>query len=391
MTARPTPTRWLLHFSIPSKPAKPQKEAIKFMTETTQFLVRHGVPLVFGAVFLEQMGLPLPAVPWLLAVGALAAEGKISLSQGIAVTVVACLVADSFWFYLGRLRGNRVLGLLCRISLEPDSCVRRTQNVFTRYGMRGVVVAKFLPGMSMIAPPLAGMSGIGIGRFLLYDAVGSSLYGICFIFVGYFFSAQIQQIAAALASVGGGAIGLLAGLVVLYIAYKLWQRRRLLRELRMARITVEELRRKLDDGENPVILDLRSAEELQQDPSVIAGAIHTHLDEIEKGQHEFPHDRDIVIYCSCPNEESSARVALLLQRKGFTRVRPLLGGIDAWRKSNYPLAPRTVTVATTIDSGRSPSLIATPGPAVVATEIQTKARESDARDENHSSANAPEN
>src|SRR5690242_13561970 len=141
------------------------------MSQTTQFLINHGLPLVFAAVFVEQMGLPLPALPWLLAAGALSAAGKFNLLLGLAATLFACLAADAFWFYLGRYRGNQVLALLCRISLEPDSCVRRTQNVFTKYGLRGVLVAKFLPGMSTVAPPLAGMYGIGAGRFLFVDGV----------------------------------------------------------------------------------------------------------------------------------------------------------------------------------------------------------------------------
>ena len=346
------------------------------MTETSQFLVNHGLPLVFGAVFLEQMGLPLPAPPWLLAAGALSASGKFGLLSGIVVTVAACLVADSIWFYLGRFRGNRVLGLLCRISLEPDSCVRRTQNVFTRYGLRGVVVAKFLPGMSTIAPPLAGMSGISAGRFLMYDGLGSLLYGLCFILLGYFFSAQIQQIGAALASVGGRAAGFIVGLAALYAAWKYWQRQRLLRELHMARITADELRRKLEAGENPVILDLRSSAELQQDPSVIQGAIQTGLDEIEKQHHAFPRDRDIVVYCSCPNEESSARVALMLQRKGFAHVRPLLGGIEAWRKLNYPVEVRsTATAAITVLVGEaSTSADAGPGRSSERPDIEPRPR-----------------
>ena len=145
------------------------------MTDTTQFLVKHGLPLVFVAVFLEQMGLPLPVVPWLLAAGALAAMGKFSLFLGLGIAVLACLIADSFWFYLGRYRGHRVLGLLCRISLEPDSCVRRTQNVFTRYGLRGLVVSKFVPGLGTVAPPLAGLAGVTLSRFLLADGLGSVL------------------------------------------------------------------------------------------------------------------------------------------------------------------------------------------------------------------------
>src|SRR5213592_1280485 len=157
------------------------------MNETSQFLIRHGQPLVFAAVLIEQLGVPIPAVPLLLAVGALSALGKFSLGVGIVVTMIACLIADALWFYLGRYRGNQVLGFLCRIALEPDSCVRRTQNVFTRYGMRGVVVAKFVPGMSTVAPPLAGMAGVSAGRFFLFDGLGSLLYGGSLLCLGYVF------------------------------------------------------------------------------------------------------------------------------------------------------------------------------------------------------------
>src|ERR1022692_1177077 len=151
------------------------------MNEATLFLIRYGPLLVFTVVFLDQMGVPLPAVPWLLAAGALSATGQFSLLLWLGITVLACLIADLIWFYLGRHRGHRVLGLLCRISLEPDSCVRRTQNMYARYGLRGVVVAKFLPGLSTVVPPLAGMAGVSAGRFLSVDAVGSLLYGGCFI------------------------------------------------------------------------------------------------------------------------------------------------------------------------------------------------------------------
>jgi membrane protein DedA with SNARE-associated domain/rhodanese-related sulfurtransferase len=309
------------------------------MTDTTQFLVNHGAPLVFVAVFLEQIGLPLPVVPLLLAAGALSATGRFSPLLGLGITVLACLIADTCWFYLGRYRGHRVLGLLCRISLEPDSCVRRTQNVFTRYGLRGLVIAKFVPGLGTVAPPLAGMAGVNVGRFLLADGLGSVLYGGGFIYLGYLFSNQIQQIGAALASVGGNLLSLVIGLGAIYIGFKYLQRQRILRELRMARISVTELRRKQDAGEEVVIIDLRPGAELTLDPYLIPGSVHLAVDEVEHRYHEIPRDREVIVYCSCPNEEGSARVALLLHRKGITRVRPLLGGIDAWRELNYPVEP----------------------------------------------------
>jgi membrane protein DedA with SNARE-associated domain/rhodanese-related sulfurtransferase len=323
------------------------------MTHPTEFLIAHGLPLVFGVVFLEQMGLPIPSLPLLLAAGAISATGQFGMLMGLAVTVLACLLADAFWFYLGRARGHQVLSLLCRISMEPDSCVRRTQNMFTRYGLRGVLLAKFVPGLSTIAPPLAGMTGVTATRFLLVDGLGSALYGGCFILLGYFFSSQVEQILAALSGVGGGALGLIAAAFALYIAHKYWQRQRLLRELRMARITVEELHRKQEAGEELIILDLRSRGELDLDPAIIRGARHVPVDQIEMDPHAIPRDREVIVYCSCPNEVTSARVALALQRKGFTRVRPLLGGIDAWREQDYPTERRSSDAASPVERLRS--------------------------------------
>src|SRR5262245_29488996 len=270
--------------------------------DINQFLANYGLPLMFGAVFVEQIGIPLPAAPWLLAVGALSATGEYSPLLAIGLTMVACLVPDVIWFYLGRYRGNRVLGFLCRISLEPDSCVRRTENMFTRYGLRSLLVAKFLPGfLSTVAPPLAGMSKMSFARFLLFDGIGSLLYAVCFIFLGYFFTSQIQQITDAMASIGGKALGLLGVLLGGYIWIKFWQRQRILRELRMARITVSDLRRKQEAGEQLTILDLRSSAALEENPAIIPGAIHTSLEQIRSGNHQFPLDKEIVVYCSCPN------------------------------------------------------------------------------------------
>jgi membrane protein DedA with SNARE-associated domain len=311
------------------------------MTETLGFLVRHGSAVLFGAVFVEQMGVPLPAAPWLLAAGALAGAGKISWFTALVAAVLGSLLADLIWFHVGRRGGHRVLNLLCRISLEPDSCARRTQDLFSRYGMRAVVVAKFVPGFSTLMSPMAGSSGVSAPRFLFFDGLGASLYAGTFILGGVLFSHQLEQIFDALAGLGHSALGVVVGMVALYIGYKYFQRHRLLRELRMARITVDELREKLEAGESPVILDLRSHAELERNPGRIRGALHMSMDEVQHRQHEIPRDRDIILYCSCPNEVSSAKTTLLLQRKGILRVRPLLGGIEAWRERNYPLEQRT--------------------------------------------------
>src|SRR5438093_2349728 len=268
------------------------------MNETIEFLVRHGVAVLFAAVFVEQMGVPLPAAPWLLAAGALAGTGKMNWLVALSAAAVGSVLADLIWFYLGRYGGQRMLNLLCRISLEPDSCVRRTQDLFTRYGMRGVIVAKFIPGLSTLAPPLAGSSGVGAPRFFFFDGLGSLLYAGCFIVLGVLFSHQLEQVIVALASLGRSALGLVVGLVALYIGYKYYQRQRLLKELRMARITVDELHQKLETGENPSILDLRSESELERDPALIRGARHITMDDVQARQHEIPRDRDIILYCS---------------------------------------------------------------------------------------------
>jgi membrane protein DedA with SNARE-associated domain len=186
------------------------------MKETLEFLVRHGAAVVFAAVFIEQMGIPLPAAPWLLGAGALAVAGKVNWLTAFAAATFGSLLADVIWFYLGRYGGHRVLNLLCRISLEPDSCVRRTQDVFTRYGMRGVVVAKFVPGLSTLAPPLAGTSGMSAARFFLFDGLGSLLYAATFILVGALFSHQLEQVIGALENLGSGARPRVVGLAALH-------------------------------------------------------------------------------------------------------------------------------------------------------------------------------
>jgi len=307
------------------------------MNHATEFLVKHGAPVLLAAVFIEQMGLPLPSLPWMLAAGALAATGRFNFLLGLLIVLAGCLAGDLFWFYLGRRRGRQVMRLLCRITIEPDSCVRRTENMFTRYGMWGVMVSKFVPGLSTMAPPLAGMSGSPVRKFIAADGLGSLIYGTVFLGVGFLFNNQIEKIADAVANVGGSALAVLLGLIVLYVAYKYFRRRLVLRELKMARITPAEVHERQAAGENFAIIDLRSAADLEQDPALISGAVRMEVKEVNQRVAEIPRDRDVILYCSCPNEVTSAKVALLLRQRGIKRVRPLLGGIDAWREQQLPL------------------------------------------------------
>ena len=311
------------------------------MNETVEFLIQHGAMVLFVALLIEQSGLPFPATPVLLFAGALGGAGKLHWAPALAGGVLGSLAGDLIWFYIGVFKGRTALKALCRISLEPDSCVRRTQDLFGKYGMAGLVGGKFIPGLSTLLPPLAGSSGLSLPRFLFFDALSSLLYCGSFMLVGFLFSNQVEEIVAALASLGSGTFALTIGVLAAYIGYKYFQRQRLLRELRVARITADELHQKLQAGENPLILDLRAASELDQDPGVIRGALQMSVTELENGGPEIPRDREIVLYCSCPNEAGSARLAVLLRRKGLKRVRPLLGGIEAWRERNYPLDLRT--------------------------------------------------
>lgn len=306
--------------------------------------------VLFASVFVEQMGVPLPAAPWLLAAGALCGAGQMYWATAIGAAIAGALCADVIWFYLGRSRGRRVLNFICRVSLEPDSCVRRTQDIFGRYGMRAVIVAKFVPGFGILAAPLAGNSGVKAARFFSFDAVGALLYAGSLVLIGIIFQHQLEQVIDALADLGARALALVGALLVIYIAIKYLQRRRLLNELKMAKISVDELHQKLEKGETPIIMDLRSLSELEQDPVLIRGAQHLRLEDLKTHLREIPRDRDVVLYCSCPNEESSARLALQFHRHGFSRVRPLLGGIDAWRNRNYPTEAH---VATTVSETTS--------------------------------------
>jgi len=305
--------------------------------DVTQFLVRHGGLVLFAAVFAEQAGLPIPAVPVLLAAGALAGAGKMNLAMALGLGVIACLLGDLIWYYLGRHRGVQVLKVLCRISLEPDSCVRQTENFFIRHGTRSLILAKFIPGLSTVTPALAGLFKVNVGRFLLYNGLGALLWTAAFIAPGYLFSDQLEWVAAQAARFGSSLVVLVAGALALYIAYKYIHRQLILRELRIARIMPDELKKMMDDGHDVVMVDLRQSLEIEADPYTIPGAVRMAVEELEHRHHEIPRDRDVILFCACPNEVTSARMALLLKKNGISRVRPLVGGVAAWRAHNFPV------------------------------------------------------
>ncbi len=264
------------------------------MAEVLSFLLRHGYGILFAFVLAEQIGLPLPAAPILLAMGALAASGNFSFALAVVVAAAAAVIGDSLWFELGKRRGESVLGLLCRISLEPDSCVKSTKDLFRNRGGYTLLFAKFVPGLSTAAPPLAGMLGWSFPRFLLMDLAGSLLWVGAFMGTGYLFHAQLEQVAASLARLGWWAAVLVGGLAALFVAWKYIQRKRFIRSIRIARITPGELMHKLESQEDLFVVDLRRS----AGQSRVPRAVWIDPSEIELRHGEIPRDREVVLYCN---------------------------------------------------------------------------------------------
>jgi membrane protein DedA with SNARE-associated domain/rhodanese-related sulfurtransferase len=305
--------------------------------EIIALIAQYGLLLVFFNVLVEQAGVPVPAVPTMIVAGALSANGKLPVIAVVLVAVLACLLSDLAWYWAGRRFGSGVMRTICRISLSPDSCVKQSELRFQRWRGRVLLIAKFVPGLSTVAPPLVGAMGLRIPTFLLLDGLGSLLWAGLAVGLGYVFAAQIDVVLAALASAGTVAFELLLVLLALYIAAKWWQRRRLLLALRMARITVDELNQSIAEGQTPVVVDVRSQAARLLDTRIIPGALLADLDSVDRALLGIPPDRELVIYCSCPNEVSAAKAAKLLMAIGYRNVRPLLGGLDAWDAAGYTI------------------------------------------------------
>jgi membrane protein DedA with SNARE-associated domain len=268
------------------------------MHSTLEFLIKHGYMVLLAWVFAEQLGLPVPSMPVMLAAGALAGTGHLSFWTSLLFITVAALSADSIWYLLGKTKGIRILQFLCKISLEPDSCVRRTEGIFSKQGARSLLLAKFIPGLGTVAPPLAGIFHMRARKFLLYDGLGSLIWGMSILGSGYIFSNQIERIAERAARLGGWLAVLVIGVLAGYVAWKYFARQRFLRELRIGRITPEELKHKLDAHEDVVIVDLRHSLDFEADPEAIPGAFHIDAHELEERTDRLPPDREVILYCT---------------------------------------------------------------------------------------------
>jgi membrane protein DedA with SNARE-associated domain/rhodanese-related sulfurtransferase len=305
-------------------------------------LEHHTYSLLFGWVLIEQGGVPIPSVPVMLAAGTMSAAHRLHVAYALPLVLLACLISDSAWYFLGRRYGGKVLDILCRFSLEAVTCVSRTEGHFTRRGAASLLFAKWVPGLSTVAAPIAGQAGIPYSKFLAYDMAGSLIWAGSWLFAGRFFGDLAKRSSDFFAALGHFGIGLVISMVLAVLIYRVVKRRQFLVELRGLRLEPAQLMAMIDDAERegldrPFIVDLRHPLDVLTDPLVLPGALRVGPDELKQRKEIIPRDRDIVLYCTCPSEETSAKVALELRRMGIKRVRPLRGGLQGWKDAGYPL------------------------------------------------------
>jgi membrane protein DedA with SNARE-associated domain/rhodanese-related sulfurtransferase len=304
--------------------------------------LRHAYSVLFGWVLVEQAGVPIPSVPLMLAAGTMSAAHKIHVALVLPVILLACLIADTAWWWLGRRFGSRVLDLLCRMSLDATTCVNRAQGSIARRGGVTLLFAKFVPGVSTIAAPIAGQAGMTFHEFAAYDMAGTLVWAGTWLLAGRFFGDIAARSNTLFATLTHFAAGLVLLMILGTIIYRYVKRRRFMAELRGLRLEPQQLLAMIEDArsegaESPFIIDLRHPLDVLTDPEVVPGALRIGPDELKLHRDEIPQDREIVLYCTCPSEETSAKVAMELRRMGVARVRPLRGGLQGWKDAGYPL------------------------------------------------------
>jgi membrane protein DedA with SNARE-associated domain/rhodanese-related sulfurtransferase len=307
------------------------------MALPAHILLTYGYLLLFGWVLVEQFGIPLPATPVLLAAGGLSAEHQISFAAALGAGLLACLVADTSWFLIGRRYGHHVLRILCKLSMEPTICVRRTQDSFGRSRSLMLIFAKFVPGLATLAAPVAGENGMSLSAFLLFDGIGAVLWLSALLGAGRLFGDALKRNPSLLDWAGrfSGALLLLA--ILGWFVWRVYRRRMVLRKLVQSRLEPQELKAQLDAGEPVYIVDLRHPLELLAEPFTLPNAMHFSPDALAARHGEIPRDRDVVLFCTCPSEATAAKTALTLHKLGIERVRPLRGGYDEWKRLGFPL------------------------------------------------------
>jgi membrane protein DedA with SNARE-associated domain/rhodanese-related sulfurtransferase len=305
-------------------------------------LVKHGYSVLFVSVFARQMWLPVPAILFLIAAGALADSGRMTLAFALGLAVVACLLADMVWYEAGRRWGDQILHFIYGLALDPDAACRRSKEAFVRHGARTLMLAKFVVGLDAAMPPLAGVSGTSRLRFIAFDAIGAALWSGVYGGLGYLLGKDLDHAATYGARLGLFWVILVSAALAMYLSRKLVRRHRFVRESRLARITPEELKKKMDAGEQVIIVDLHGCRDGPRGHRGIPGAVCLDPHRLRqrdnlKNRTQLPRDRELVLYCTTLHEFTSARAALELRRRGFERVRPLAGGLQAWHERGFPM------------------------------------------------------
>lgn len=306
------------------------------MAQLIDLIQYYGLWFVFFNVLALQAGLPMPAYPTLIITGALASRGGASLHALLVTAVAAALIADLAWYWAGRRYGSRVLKTICMLSLSPDSCVRQTESIFARWGARSLTVAKFIPGFASVATSMGGVVRLPMWKFLLFDAIGATLWSGVAILLGYLFREAINDVLAAFETMGRVGLWIIALAFVAFLARKWWQREKFIWQLRMDRITVDELHDMMQRDRVTRIIDVRSPIS-QALTGRIPGAVTVDVSKFRVDLLSIAPEGEVIIYCACPNEYTAAKLAKILLQHGFTHVHPLLGGIDAWIAAGHPV------------------------------------------------------
>jgi membrane protein DedA with SNARE-associated domain/rhodanese-related sulfurtransferase len=305
------------------------------MDHVVRLIEQFGLLAIFLNVLLDEGGLPLPASPLLAVAGALTAGGELSIGSIIAAAVAGSFVADNGWYWLGRRYGRRVLGLLCKLSLSPDACVRQTETLFVRVGPSALLFAKFIPALGNITIALSGITRLPFALFLPLELIGAAIYLAVPVVLGRIFHNVVSELLSTLERLGLIGLAIIAVALALYMFIRWWQRMMFIRQLRMDRITVDELVTLLDNEKKPLLLDVRSR--AARADGIIPGAISAHPTEMHPTLAQYDRNAEIVVYCACPNEATAAVAAKHLKTAGFKKIRPLLGGVEAWAKAGHKL------------------------------------------------------
>jgi membrane protein DedA with SNARE-associated domain/rhodanese-related sulfurtransferase len=310
----------------------------------------HAYTLIFGWVLAEQAGVPIPSLPVMIAAGTMSAAHTLHIAYVVPLILLACLISDSAWWWLGKRYGRGIMNWLCRFSLESSTCVAKTQGTMSQRGAVTLLFAKFVPGLSTVAAPIAGQSGMSYAKFVAFDMAGSLIWCESWLFAGRFLGDLAKRSQDLFGVMERFAVLLVAAGVVALLVRRVMMRQRFRSDLRAQRLEPQELMAMIEAAERageerPFIVDLRHPLDVLADPLVLPGALRMGQDELKRSHEMIPRDRDIVLYCTCPSEETSVKVAMELRRLGIRRVRPLRGGLQGWKDAGYPMDAAVLATA----------------------------------------------